>query len=90
MLCCECSREESEEEVIVRRWTIGNGMWVGPGTLAASVRDGSVYLIQPQAGVRATRHCRDVAFLLLYIAFWGGMVYIAVSAFVKGTEYYPS
>ncbi|KAK9818176.1 hypothetical protein WJX72_008291 [[Myrmecia] bisecta] len=35
-------------------------------------------------GMEKKRKVRDVLFLLLFVAFWGGMVYVAVAAFTKG------
>ena len=36
-------------------------------------------------GVAQRRHFRDIIYALLYIAFWAGMIYIAILAFQQGT-----
>eukprot|EP01116_Phalansterium_solitarium_P004452 TRINITY_DN15472_c0_g1_i1.p1 TRINITY_DN15472_c0_g1~~TRINITY_DN15472_c0_g1_i1.p1 ORF type:complete len:628 (-),score=143.00 TRINITY_DN15472_c0_g1_i1:47-1930(-) len=38
-----------------------------------------------EMGPLAHRTCRDVLFLLLFIAFWGGMIAIAIKAFTLGS-----
>ena len=36
--------------------------------------------------VETRRRCRDVIFLLIWLAFWGGMGYIAYQAFTLGAR----
>lgn len=36
------------------------------------------------------RRCRDVIFLLIWLAFWGGMGYVAYQAFTLGAPTQPS
>lgn len=38
----------------------------------------------PKGTIRKKRKCRDVLFLLLFMAFWVGMILIAVFAFSNG------
>ena len=35
-------------------------------------------------GVAQRRHFTDIIFALLYLAFWAGMIYIAILAFQQG------
>ena len=38
----------------------------------------------PLQAIATKRRCRDVLWLIIYAAFWGGMFYVAAEAFTKG------
>ena len=38
----------------------------------------------PLQAIATKRRCRDVLWLSIYAAFWGGMFYVAAEAFTKG------
>jgi hypothetical protein len=55
-----------------------------PSEKEMAARGGDKLPVGPFAGPSASRSCTDVFFLLLFIAFWGGMIAIAVVAFRDG------
>ena len=46
--------------------------------------DMSSLLHVPLQAIATKRRCRDVLWLIIYAAFWGGMLYVAAEAFTKG------
>ena len=52
---------------------------VAPGEASGSGRDEMSNRLESEK-----RHCKDLLFLILFIAFWIGMIYVAAIGFVNG------
>ncbi len=72
--------ETNEEESLVRNACYD--MRRNTGEMSSQMA--SILMGCSVQGVAQKRHFRDVLFALLYLVFWGGMIYIAVLAFQQG------